>query len=61
MKYSVQNSLNSFIVIIVFHVFLSRQVSEAVACAKLYDMKDLAVNYNVLGIDEGQFVSFPYQ
>ena len=36
----------------------SRQVSAASATAELSSMKQSARNFGVIGIDEGQFVSF---
>jgi hypothetical protein len=37
---------------------ISRQRMAAVPCHKLSNIKKQAMNYNIIGIDEGQFVSF---
>ena len=37
-----------------------RQSLRASACSVLADIKEKAINYSVLGIDEGQFVSLAF-
>lgn len=41
--------------------FLIRQMLDAVSRISLVDMKEDALNYSVIGIDEGQFVSNCYR
>ena len=42
------------------HAPVSRQTLPAVAAEKLSDLHGLADSYDIIGIDEGQFVSLLY-
>ena len=41
-------------------VFTFRQKMSALPCHKLSSIKSKAMKYNIIGIDEGQFVSFDF-
>ena len=40
-------------------IFFCRQVAKAVSCTMLEKIENLTSDYDVIGIDEGQFVSRP--
>ena len=42
------------------HICFNRQVAKAVSCTQLENIENMTGDYDVIGIDEGQFVSIKF-